>query len=104
MDASFGEGWGYEGAGIYRHVWLTKTDALHLGRWDSYVRTDVKGNATTLNLGTVAQNEGTTPETCRVRWQIHDAAGKTVATADAAPPQIAPDSPATFVASAKLPN
>ena len=104
MDASFGDGWFYEGAGIYRHVWLTKTDALHLGHWDSYVRTDIKGNATTLNLGTVAQNEGTTPETCRVRWQIHDAAGKTVATADAAPQQIAPDSSATFVASAKLPN
>src|SRR5260370_34540323 len=104
MDASFGDGWFYEGAGIYRHVWLTKTDALHLGRWDSYVRTDVKGNATTLNLGTVVQNEGTTPETCRVRWQILDAAGKTVATADAAPQQIAPDSSVTFVASAKLPN
>jgi len=104
MDASFGDGWFYEGAGIYRHVWLTKTDALHLGRWDSYVRTDVKGNATTLNLGTVVQNEGTTPETCRVRWQILDAAGKTVATADAAPRQIAPDSSATFVAGAKLPN
>ena len=31
VDASFGDGWFYEGAGIYRHVWLTKTDALHLG-------------------------------------------------------------------------
>ena len=31
MDASFGDGWFYEGAGIYRHVWLTKTDPLHLG-------------------------------------------------------------------------
>ncbi len=36
VDASFGDGWFYEGAGIYRHVWLTKTDALHLGRWESY--------------------------------------------------------------------
>ena len=35
VDASFGDGWFYEGAGIYRHVWLTKTDALHLGRWES---------------------------------------------------------------------
>ena len=43
MDASFGDGWFYEGAGIYRHVWLTKTDALHLGHWDSYVRTDFEG-------------------------------------------------------------
>ncbi len=36
VDASFGDGWFYEGAGIYRHVWLTKTDALHLGKWESY--------------------------------------------------------------------
>src|SRR5258708_4384986 len=36
MDASFGDGWFYEGAGIYRHVWLTKTDALHLGQFDRY--------------------------------------------------------------------
>ena len=33
VDASFGDGWFYEGAGIYRHVWLTKSDALHLGQW-----------------------------------------------------------------------
>ncbi len=26
VDATLGEGWFYEGAGIYRHVWLTKTD------------------------------------------------------------------------------
>ena len=41
VDASFGDGWFYEGAGIYRHVWLTKTDALHLGKWDSTVRAAV---------------------------------------------------------------
>lgn len=38
MDASFGSGWLYEGAGIYRHVWLSKTDPLHLGKWESYAR------------------------------------------------------------------
>ena len=85
MDASFGDGWFYEGAGIYRHVWLTKTDALHLGHWDSVVRTAVKGSTAALSLGTVVQNQGTKAESCRVRWQIIDAAGKVVATADAAP-------------------
>jgi beta-galactosidase len=104
MDASFGDGWFYEGAGIYRHVWLTKTDALHLGHWDTYVRTDVRGNAATLNLGTMVQNEGMQPETCRVRWQILDAAGKIVATADSAPQQIAPDSALPFAAGARLIN
>jgi beta-galactosidase len=104
VDASFGDGWFYEGAGIYRHVWLTKTDALHLGQWESYVRTDVKGNAPTLNLGTIVQNGGTKAESCRVRWQILDASGKTVASADSLPQQVAADGSTTFTATAKLAN
>jgi beta-galactosidase len=102
MDASFGDGWFYEGAGIYRHVWLTKTDALHLGHWDSYVQTAVKGNAATLNLATVVQNEGRQAENCRVRWQIFDAGGKAVAAAEAAPHSVAPDGSASFTASTTL--
>ena len=104
MDASFGDGWFYEGAGIYRHVRLTKTDALHLGHWESYVRPAVKGSAATLSLGTVVQNEGRQAENCRVRWQIFDAAGKPVATADSAPQSVAADGSATFTASANLAN
>jgi len=30
VDATFAEGWWYEGAGIYRHVWLTKTSPIHV--------------------------------------------------------------------------
>ena len=30
VDASTQEGWWYEGAGIYRHVWLSKTAPLHV--------------------------------------------------------------------------
>ena len=59
VDASFGDGWFYEGAGIYRHVWLTKTDALHLGKWDSTVRPEATdGKAVNLRLATVVVNEG----------------------------------------------
>lgn len=104
MDASFGDGWFYEGAGIYRHVWLTKTDALHLGQWESYVRTDVKGNAATLNLATVVQNQGTKPENCRVRWQIFDPSGKQVASAESAAQAVAADGTTPFTATAKLGN
>jgi beta-galactosidase len=104
VDASFGDGWFYEGAGIYRHVWLTKTDALHLGNWESTVRTAVSGNAATLTLGTVVQNEGKQTETAKVSWQILDASGKTVATAEAAGQSIAVDGSASFTATAKLPN
>jgi beta-galactosidase len=104
VDASFGDGWFYEGAGIYRHVWLTKTDALHLGKWESTVRTAVNGNAATLTLGTVVQNEGKQAENAKVKWQILDATGKTVATAEAAQQSIAVDGSASFTATAKLAN
>jgi beta-galactosidase len=104
MDASFGDGWFYEGAGIYRHVWLTKTDALHLGHWDSTVRTSVKGSAAALSLATIVQNQSQQAESCRVRWQIFDAAGKVVGTADSAPQSVAADSSATFAANANITN
>jgi beta-galactosidase len=104
VDASFGDGWFYEGAGIYRHVWLTKTDSLHLGKWESTVRTAVSGNSAVLTLGTVVQNEGKQPENARVSWQIQDAEGKTVATAVTASQSIAVDGSASFTATAKLPN
>jgi len=102
MDASFGDGWFYEGAGIYRHVWLTKTDALHLGKWESFVRTEVHGDSATLSLGTVVQNEGKQAASSRVKWEILNAAGKPVANGDSAAQTIAVDGMANFTASVKL--
>jgi beta-galactosidase len=102
MDASFGDGWFYEGAGIYRHVWLMKTDSLHLGRWESYVRPSMKANAAAISLGTIVQNEGAEAESCRVRWQILDPAGKVLANAESAPQSVASNSAATFAASAHI--
>ena len=104
VDASFGDGWFYEGAGIYRHVWLTKTDALHLGKWDSTVRTSLSGGAAKLTLATVVANQGKQPETAKVTWQILDAAGKAVATAESAAQSVAVDGNTTFSTSANLPN
>ena len=50
------------------------------------------------------QNEGKQAESAKVSWQILDAAGKTVATAEAAAQSIAVDGSATFTATAKLAN
>jgi beta-galactosidase len=104
VDASFGDGWFYEGAGIYRHVWLTKTDPLHLGRWDSVIRSQVSGSAATLSLDAVVMNVGKDAENAKVTWQIVDAAGKTVATAEAPAQSVAVDVPMTFHATAQLEN
>ncbi|MFZ0865354.1 MAG: beta-galactosidase GalA [Candidatus Sulfotelmatobacter sp.] len=102
IDASFGDGWFYEGAGIYRHVWLLKTEALHLARWESYIRTGLGADAATLDLKTIVQNQGKPVENCRVHWQILDATGRTVASAESIPQGLAEDSSTAFAASARL--
>lgn len=40
-DASLGEGWFYEGAGIYRHVHLVSANRVHVPRWGIIVRSGV---------------------------------------------------------------
>ena len=42
-DATLGEGWFYEGAGIYRHVELVRADTLHIPQWGTFVRSEIKG-------------------------------------------------------------
>ncbi len=104
VDASFGDGWFYEGAGIYRHVWLTKTDTLHLGKWDSFIRTELNGTTATLSLATVVVNEGKQEESAKVTWQILDAAGKVVASAETSAQSVPIDTPTSFSATARLDN
>jgi beta-galactosidase len=104
VDASFGDGWFYEGAGIYRHVWLTKTDPVHLGKWDSTVRTELNGQSASLSLGAVVVNQGKQSENANVTWKILDAAGRTVATAEASAPPIPVDGSASYTATTTLTN
>jgi beta-galactosidase len=89
VDASLDEGWFYEGAGIYRHAWLTKTAPVHIARWGNYVRTEfgkVAGVVTssdpaTVLVSTEVTNESNGSVSGRVHASLVDAAGKTVATA-----------------------
>lgn len=102
VDASFGDGWFYEGAGLYRHVWLTKTDAVHLGRWDSVVRSTVKGSGADLELETAVCNQGKQAETARVTWKILDPSGKTITTAEAAEQPVTVDGTTVYKTAAHL--
>ncbi|HEX5208564.1 MAG TPA: beta-galactosidase GalA [Steroidobacteraceae bacterium] len=102
VDATSGEGWFYEGAGIYRHVWLTKTEALHLAAWETCVRTDVRPDAAVLSLATVVENQGIATADASVRWKILDAQGRIVATARSRPQSVTPAGNATFKARVRL--
>ncbi len=104
VDASFGDGWFYEGAGIYRHVWLNKMDQLHLGKWESAVRSTVSGSSATLALETIVENQGGKAENAKVSWEILDPSGKTVATAESPMHKVVADGSTAFSASARLAN
>ena len=89
VDATLDEGWFYEGAGIYRHVWLNKTAPVHIARWGTYVRPDfgaVTGVVTSadqvsIRLNTEVINDSDVDVVGRVHAALVDDAGKTVATA-----------------------
>ena len=58
VDATEYEGWWYEGAGIYRHVWLTKTDRLHVDRFGTYITTpSVSSDEASVRIKTTLKNE-----------------------------------------------
>lgn len=41
VDATLEEGWFYEGAGIYRHVWLDITDPVHVAPFGTSISTNI---------------------------------------------------------------
>lgn len=84
-DATLGEGWWYEGAGIYRHVWLTKTQALHVAHHGTFITSEVRPGSAMLTVQTEVDNDGHSEESCRVVTTIVDAAGKTVNSATSLP-------------------
>lgn len=58
VDATENEGWFYEGAGIYRHVWLEKTPPLHIAHEGVFVTTVTHADGSaTVNVETTVSNE-----------------------------------------------
>ncbi|TDX01500.1 beta-galactosidase GalA [Dinghuibacter silviterrae] len=98
-DASQYEGWFYEGAGIYRHVWLERFNNLHLAHEGGvFVHTD--DNKVTVEA--TLDNKGLAPAGAQVSAYITDRSGAVVAQTDAAPVQVAVDGSQTVKLSATL--
>ena len=74
----------YSGSGIYRHVWLTITDPLHVGHWGTYVTTpNVSAEEATVRIQTLIRNEHAEARPCTLKTTVLDPAGKVVTTAEA---------------------
>src|SRR3989304_1751875 len=79
VDATMEEGWFYEGAGIYRHVWLVKTAPLHVARYGTFVTSDVKDNTASVTARATVVNDGSGDAVVDVNQSIVHADGKTIA-------------------------
>lgn len=77
VDASYGEGWFYEGAGIYRHVWLVKADPVHVPQWGVFVRPQTNG---TVEATVDLVNRSETPRVATLEVTALDKDGTAVAT------------------------
>ena len=58
VDATQFEGWFYEGAGIYRNVWLKKFNNIHIAQDGIFTYSKLVGNKTTITNETEIINEG----------------------------------------------
>ena len=79
VDATQYEGWFYEGAGIYRHVWLNQYDNLHIPDGGLFVHADVQNKNATINIETTVENQNFSSSNCTVYSYITDRDGKQLA-------------------------
>ena len=81
-DVSNYEGWFYEGAGIYRHVWLIKTDPLHIPIYGLFVKSDVKGKSATVEVETKIFNQYDENKKFDLVTTIFDKDGKEISSSE----------------------
>ncbi len=87
-DATLEEGWFYEGAGIYRHVWLNKASKVHVAPFGVFVysefETDEQGmpelDAVRLHIRTTVSNKGVDETEYSLVHTLMNADGKPIAT------------------------
>lgn len=83
VDASQFEGWFYEGAGIYRHVWLVKTSPLAIAPNGIFVYSSFKNNvpngSAKINVQASLLNTRTNNAQATVTCEIINPNGKSIA-------------------------
>ena len=89
-DATLEEGWFYEGAGIYRHVWLNKAAKVNVAPSGTFAYCEfaapyvLRGDAgpdlrsASLHIETTVQNMGASTAVYTLKHRLMDASGKEV--------------------------
>jgi beta-galactosidase len=84
VDATESDGWFYEGAGIYRHVWLVQTHPVHVKKWGTFARAQVRPREAVVSIRTEVENHAKGVQNARVNSTLYDPSGKTVGSATTA--------------------
>ena len=96
VDATSSDGWFYEGAGIYRHVWLVKTNPVHIPRWGTFVKANVAQGAASLAIRTEVANHDKSLQKVRVLSTVLSPSGETVGRATSSAASISNGDDNTF--------
>jgi beta-galactosidase len=102
VDATDGEGWFYEGAGIYRHVTLVKADAIHVPQWGSVIRATPSHSTAEIAVSTDLASRRETPGRISMLRSVVAPDGRTVATFPDAAIDVTPHCAAKHEASLTL--
>ncbi len=98
-DVSMEEGWYYEGAGIYRHVWMRKTANLHIPRDGTFVHCNINGNKTEVIIETEIDNRGLESQHFSLKHQVLNKEGEVLGSIEEDETQISSMSKNHFVSS-----
>jgi beta-galactosidase len=73
----------YTGSGIYRHVWLTVADPLHVGHWGVSITTpEADSSSASVMARTRIENDGREPRRGSLRAIVLDGSGREIARAE----------------------
>lgn len=78
VDATQYEGWFYEGAGIYRHVWLHETNKIHIPQHTVFVTATPSGRKANVSVALEVENKNLNSDNCSVYTYITDRNGKEI--------------------------
>lgn len=93
----------YSGSGIYRSVYITATDKVHVGRYGVTLTTpDLAEGIGAVDVATVVDNDTADAASVSVIHKVLDASGAVVATSDAVYGTVAAESSATLESTALL--
>jgi beta-galactosidase len=73
LDTEHWESRWYSGAGIYRHVWMVKTNPVHVGLWGTYITTpEISDKSASVKMNVTVDNQGKLPVDATIQTAVFE--------------------------------